>query len=228
MTHLSAAALALAIGLRHAFEPDHLMAVATMVTRARGAATAARLGLSWGLGHTVALLVLGSSLVVARRTLPGPWETLFEALVGVMIVGLGVRRMVEAVRPGPRRQAPDAPAPGAGTPTPIRDELAHGDRRSLARGPLVVGLVHGVAGSGALTALAVASLPTVVEQVGFMAVFGVGSTVGMAGVAALAGQPLTLLARAPHVARWLSALTGVAAIAFGAAWSAPLVTTLLR
>lgn len=208
-----AGAFALAVGLRHAFEPDHLMAVATMLARRPGTATAARLGVSWGIGHTVALLLLGSALVVARRQWPEPWNAGFEAVVGLMIAGMGLRAIVDAWMP--RR------------PDPMVAAHAHHGPMAIARGPLMVGVMHGVAGSGALTTLAIASLPTSVEQIAFMVLFGVGSTLGMGAVAALAGRPLTRLARVGQAARWVSAATGVTAVAFGAAWAAPLVRTFL-
>ncbi len=221
---LVAAMLALTVGLRHAFEPDHLMAVATMVARRPGAATAARLGVSWGIGHTVALLLLGSALVVARRQWSAPWDAGFEAVVGLMIAGMGVRAIVEAWTARPT--APDTETrPGASGGASAH---AHLGPLTLARGPLLVGLVHGVAGSGALTALAIASLPTSAEQVAFMVVFGVGSTLGMGAVAAMADRPLARLARVRHATRWISAATGAAAVVFGAAWSAPVLATLLR
>lgn len=221
---LVAATLALAIGLRHAFEPDHLMAVATMMTRRPGSANAARLGVSWGIGHTAALLLLGSALVVARRQWSAPWDAGFEAVVGLMIAGMGIRAIVEAWMARPASRDADTPPDSPTTPA----GHAHAGLLTLARGPLVVGLVHGVAGSGALTALAIASLPTIAEQVAFMLIFGVGSTLGMGAVAAMADRPLARLARLGHAARWVSGATGAAAVVFGAAWAAPLVSTLLR
>jgi hypothetical protein len=224
---LVAAAFALAVGLRHAFEPDHLMAVATMLARRPGTSTAARLGVSWGIGHSVALLLLGSALVVARRQWPEPWNARFEAVVGVMIAVMGLRAIVEAWTA--RRPAAPLGTALTSAPEPRPQAGAHVTLGpvTVARGPLMVGVMHGVAGSGALTALAIASLPTSVEQIAFMALFGVGSTLGMGAVAAMADRPLARLARLGQAARWVSATTGVMAVAFGAAWAAPLVRTLL-
>lgn len=224
---LVAATLALSVGLRHAFEPDHLMAVATMIARRPGTATAARLGVSWGIGHTVALLLLGATLVVARRQWPDPWNAGFEAVVGVMIAGMGLRGIAEAYSAKAPVPALGALGTAAAGPPAASASHAHGGSMRLARGPLMVGVVHGLAGSGALTALAIASLPTSAEQVAFMAVFGVGSTLGMGAVAAMADRPLARLARLGNAARWVSAATGAAAVVFGAAWAAPVVRSFL-
>lgn len=85
----------------------------------------------------------------------------------------------------------------------------------LARRPLVVGIVHGLAGSGALTALAVANLPTAVTQVAFIVMFALGSTVAMAGFSGFAGWPLARLARAPRSMAALSMASGLISIALG-------------
>lgn len=219
----AATGLGLAIGLRHALEPDHLMAVATLVARERGLGAAVRLGASWGVGHTLALLALGSVLIAARLAVPAGLDTLFELAVVTMIFVMGLRALVDAWRLN-------------------RDGRValhrHGDVRhvhatagahlhiggvALATRPLLVGLVHGLAGSGALTAMAIAGLPSWPEQLAFMLLFGLGSALGMAAVTGAAGWPLARLARTRGALPGLSAATGLAAIVFSVAWSAPLL-----
>ena len=94
---------------------------------------------------------------------------------------------------------------------------------SIARRPLIVGVVHGLSGTGALTALAVTSLPTVSAQVGFLLVFGLGSTLGMAAVAGIGGWHIARLVRTPIAMATLSVTTGVAAVVFGVFWAYPLL-----
>lgn len=222
----AATGLGLAIGLRHAFEPDHLVAVATLVSGERGVGAALRLGASWGFGHTVALVAIGSMLIAARQAMPHAAGAVLELAVATMIFGMGVRALLHAWRIN-------------------RDGHvtlhAHGDLRhahamagahihiggvALATRPLIVGLVHGLAGSGALTAMAVAALPSWPEQMAFMVLFGVGSTAGMAAVTALAGWPVARLARTRAALAGLSAATGVAALTFSVAWVIPLLARL--
>src|SRR4029078_9427572 len=98
---LNSSGLGSLLGMRHALEPDHLTAVSTLVTGERGSYRAALLGAFWGLGHTMALVAVGAVLVVLRAEMPARVSDLFELLVAVMLVGLGVRSVALAVRQGP-------------------------------------------------------------------------------------------------------------------------------
>ena len=139
------------LGMRHALEPDHLMAVSTLVTRERGGAKAALLGACWGLGHTVALVGVGAVLVFLRAELPPRVADVFELLVAVMLVALGARAVLQAVRQGePGHLHPQAFAVHSHSGL---DAHVHIGTWTLARRPLIVGMMHGLAGSGAVTAL---------------------------------------------------------------------------
>src|SRR5579871_6887129 len=98
---LTGSALGTVLGMRHALEPDHLTAVSTLVTGERSSLRAAMLGASWGVGHTLSLVVVGAALVVMRAEMPAHVADAFELLVAVMLVVLGVRAIAMAVRQGP-------------------------------------------------------------------------------------------------------------------------------
>jgi hypothetical protein len=194
--------LGLLIGLRHAFEPDHLAAVSTLVVETRDPRRGVMLGAMWGLGHTLALVAVGGALVVTGAVLPEPIATAFELVVAVMLVALGVRgimRALRSARPGPVH----APAHGdrthhhAGPP-----EHIHARGRTLALQPLVVGIIHGMAGSGAMTAMVFAELPTTATRVAYIALFGAGSIVGMALVSGIASASLGKVASSRLGRRW--------------------------
>src|SRR4030095_1880283 len=89
------------LGMRHALEPDHLAAVSTLVSGERSSYKAAFLGACWGLGHTVALVVVGAFVVVLRTGLPARVSNVFEFGVALMLVGLGLRAIYLAARQGP-------------------------------------------------------------------------------------------------------------------------------
>jgi hypothetical protein len=163
---LSAILLGLAQGIRHSVEPDHLAAVSSLIGQSRGAWRSAWLGAVWGIGHTLSLVAVGVAILASGATLPGAWDRWFEIAVGVLLVALGLR----ALRPT-RRGAP---------PRPVRTPVQ----------ALLVGMVHGLAGSSALTALVVASLPSLASRVGYLCLFGFGSIAGMAAVSAVAGVGL--------------------------------------
>src|SRR5262245_35336234 len=82
------------LGMRHALEPDHLAAVSTLVTDERSSVKAAWLGVCWGVGHTIALVVVGAVLLVLRAEMPARVASLFELVVAVMLVFLGVRAII--------------------------------------------------------------------------------------------------------------------------------------
>src|SRR5690242_4495685 len=86
------------LGMRHALEPDHLAAVSTLVSQERNGFRAAWLGVCWGVGHTLALVVVAAALVVLRAEMPASAANLFELLVAAMLIGLGVRAIVIASR----------------------------------------------------------------------------------------------------------------------------------
>lgn len=191
----------LALGVRHAFEPDHLAAVSTLVAERPGARRGLVLGATWGLGHTVALFSVGMVLSLLQVTLPERLADAFELAVAAMLIALGVRAIVRF-----RRVAPPAPP-------------------AVRRRSLVVGVVHGLAGSGALTALVLANLSSTAARLGYIALFGVGSIVGMALLSSLAGWPLERLQRARRL-RLVTAAAGLVAATLGVWWALPIVARL--
>jgi hypothetical protein len=211
--------LGLAVGLRHAFEPDHLTAIATLASEARGARRGAMLGALWGLGHTASLVAVGVILLGVGAVMPSRVAAWFELGVCAMLVVLGVRAMVRAWRQG-----------GAG-PVHVHSHRGHAHfhagvarhvhlrGRVVAVRPLLVGLVHGLAGSGALTALVFAELKGNVARVAYISLFGAGSVIGMAIASALVGASVHRLDRGQ---RWLGLGAGALSVGLGIAWSLPL------
>ncbi|MFC6224133.1 HupE/UreJ family protein [Hymenobacter artigasi] len=166
----------------HAFEPDHLLAVANLISRRNTLAEALRDGIYWGLGHTTTLVLVGAVILLGRVTfLTSPW---FEVAVGVLLVGMGVSRLLEQRRP------PAKVRPGA----------------APSRAAFAVGLLHGLAGSGALVLLVMSEIRSVWVSVLYFAVFGVGSVLGMFIVAGLCSVPFTQRMRISRVVK-LSAVT---------------------
>lgn len=174
------------LGMRHALEPDHIAAVSTLVAERPSWRRGALLGAFWGVGHSVALVGLGGSLLVLRTRLPSVIAEGFELVVALVLIVLGVRSIRRAI------------VPSAGRPRVHRHRRhehahpadvahLHVGAFTLARRPLVVGLAHGLAGSGALTAIAVAAMPTRAGGFAYVLLFGVGSIIGMAALTGLAG-----------------------------------------
>jgi hypothetical protein len=220
---LASSGLGSLLGMRHALEPDHLAAVTTLVAGERSKFKAALLGACWGLGHTFSLLIVGIVLVVLRADMPPRLADTFEFLVALMLIALGVRAIYLAAS-----QGPEGPAHShrhghrhhthEGAPAHV-----HIGTWTLARRPLLVGAIHGLAGSGALTALVLTTLPSMTARLTYMAVFGLGSTLGMAALSGLLGWPLAQLSRHQSLLRGISLVVGCVSTALGVWWGYPLV-----
>lgn len=208
------------LGMRHALEPDHLAAVSTLVSRERSSMKGAFLGVCWGLGHTAGLIVVGAVLVFLRAELPVRIADFFELLVAAMLIVLGSRAVLQSVRQGPAHLHNHAFAVHRHSGLPAH---VHIGTWTLARRPLLIGAVHGLAGSGALTALVLTTLPSTAARLSYMALFGLGSTVGMAALSGLLGWPLARLGAHHAVARGVSFAVGAMSVVLGLFWGYPLL-----
>ena len=199
------------LGLRHAFEPDHLAAVSTLATRPGGKRlwAAARLGLIWGLGHTVTVGAVALLVIALGVQLPPALWPAAELVVAALLVLLGSMVIWRYVRGRWHMHAHTHPA---AEPAPhfhlhshaqTADHL-HAHRSVDARRSLGFGVAHGLAGSGAIAALLVAAVPDATSRLVYFAAFGAGTIVGMLGVS----LTLSVLVRlaAERGTRWATIL----------------------
>lgn len=203
------------LGLRHAFEPDHLAAVSTLATRPGGRRlwSAARLGLIWGLGHTVTVGAVALLVLVLGVQLPARLWPAAELIVAGLLVLLGSMVIWRYVRGRwhMHAHAHTAAAPHfhlhshAGDPSHGHAHATVDARRSLG-----FGVAHGLAGSGAIAALLVAAVPDTTSRLVYFAAFSAGTIVGMLGVS----LTLSVLVRfaAERGARWATILHVGAAV----------------
>lgn len=173
--------LGFVLGLRHALDTDHIAAVATVLAQRPSWRASSLVGLSWGLGHTVVLLLVGALVLVLRVPIPEPIAMAAEFAVGVMLVVLGGLLGIKLVKEQWHMHQHDhdgtkhvhlhshAQSPGHGH--------SHWWRESVR--PLCIGMAHGLAGSAALLLLVVASAHSVMEGLVYITVFGCGSILGM-------------------------------------------------
>ena len=204
MSLVAAAVAGGALGARHALETDHLAAIVTLVDD--DPSRPGLVGASWGVGHTLPIAALGASFLLLGVRLPPSITALFESVVGLVLVALGVRMLAGVL--GYREH-------DHGT-HPLHGHLQVGDL-SLGGGHVhlhgdsfLVGALHGVAGSGALVVALVAAAPDLPTGVAFLAAFGVGSVLTMAAASAVWGRTLDAGAR-----RALRGLAGVVGVAVG-------------
>jgi len=193
------AGIGLLLGLRHAFEPDHLAAVSTLATRQGRLLDAGRLGLAWAVGHTASVGAVVGAIILFGLKLPDRFAPAADFLVALLLIGLGGSVIVRYARG--------------------RWHL-HAHPRGDAGRSLGFGLLHGLAGSAAILVLLVAAAPTRSAQLAYFLAFAAGTMIGMLGVSfSLAGIVRLASGRG---ARWAtvlhlgSALTSVA-VGFGLA-----------
>jgi len=189
---LVALGIAFLLGLRHASDPDHLVAVTSLVAAEDGdTRKAARLGAWWGIGHAGALVALGIPLIAFKTELPAWLESGAEKTIGVVILVLAARVIVKWAR-GDYRATAHAHDDGHGRRRHLR--RGHGHRHAKVRSPgqaLSIGLLHGLAGTGAIVVLLIAALPSRLEAGLALAVFAPMSIVSMAALTATFAWVLT-------------------------------------
>lgn len=182
---------ALFIGIGHAFEPDHLLAVSQLAAKRDKLLLAMKDGLYWGLGHTTTLVVFGTILLLVKPT--GLESGYFEAAVGVLLMGMGLSRLL---------RNPSSPS---------RQQERHPHRFAYA-----VGLLHGLAGSGALVLLVMTQLHSPGLVLSYMLVFGIGSVIGMFAAAGLMNIPfIPRLRLSPAFTSSIAVISSLLSIGYG-------------
>jgi ABC-type nickel/cobalt efflux system permease component RcnA len=223
---LAVLGLGLVFGLKHATEADHVVAVSAIVSEHRSLRRAALVGGLWGAGHTASLIAVGAVVLALRVAVPARTAGWLEFCVALMIIGLGANALVRALRGRTRvhlhRHRHDSSAhthvhfhEGEGAHAAHAAGHTHAVTRVGVK-PLLVGAMHGLAGSAALTLLVLTQLNSFALGMLYLAVFGVGSVGGMLLMSGLIGLPFALSAR--RFSRFnygLQTLAGATSIAFG-------------
>jgi high-affinity nickel permease len=201
---LAVTALGFFLGMRHATDPDHVIAITTIVSRHRAAGAAAAIGALWGVGHTLTILVVGAGIILLGWVIPARVGLSLELSVGAMLVVLGLmnlsgvlQRVTDSLTPSAKVHAHPHPygdyvhthahghEPELHPHAPDQTPLARLDRRLGGLGlyqfarPLVVGVVHGLAGSAAVALLVLTTIGKSGWAILYLLVFGVGTIAGM-------------------------------------------------
>ena len=200
MNLLALLGLSLALGLRHAADPDHVVAVSAISARTRRLSGAAWLGVVWGLGHTLTLFAAGSAIILFNLAVPRRLGLAFEMAVALALVVVGLLNMNHA------HPAPDEPDASGRS----------GGERIPALRAFVVGLIHGLAGSAAVALLVLATVRSPRWAAAYLIVFGAGTMLGMALITIGIASPLRAAARVfPSFGRWTRLATGALSLLFG-------------
>jgi len=198
--------LGLLFGLKHATEVDHVVAISTIVSEQRSVWRSALVGGLWGAGHTAALVVVGVLVLVFRVAIPLPVTNWLEFGVALMIIGLGVLALMRALRRRPDVHLHRHSHDGVSHvhvhfhEAPAQHDRAHSSPHTHAVAaigikPVLVGMMHGLAGSGALTLLILTQIKSAWLGLLYLGIFGAGSLVGMLLMSGLIGLPVAFTSR---------------------------------
>ena len=211
------------LGMQHALEADHIAAVSSIAARRSQIGDIVRHGLTWGLGHTLTLFVFAGLAILLGRAIPETVAKPIEGAVGVMLIGLGAhvlwrlwRDRVHFHRHGHADGTVHFHAHSHAGDTLPHARTAHTHEHGFRWRTLLVGLMHGMAGSAALLVLAVTQASSPAAGLGYVALFGIGSMIGMGALSAVIAVPLAVSARFLTVAnRALQGAVGTVTIAIG-------------
>jgi ABC-type nickel/cobalt efflux system permease component RcnA len=229
------------LGMRHATDPDHVVAVTTIVSRERTMLHAVLIGALWGIGHTVTILLVGSAIILFQLTIPPRVGLGMELSVGLMLILLGVLNLTGVLRRAIEWITIRRLGPGAhshflfGRLTVHTDEEGsepiYLDSTSIlgwtprwwrrlgvfhVLRPLVVGLVHGLAGSAAVALLVLTTIDSPSWAIGYLLIFGLGTVAGMMLITAAIALPFAYsLQHFMRLNRGLAMASGLVSVAFG-------------
>ena len=244
LTFLSIIAIGFFLGMRHATDPDHVIAVTTIVSQQRNLGRAALIGAFWGVGHTVTIFAVGTAIILFNLVIPTRLGLSMELSVGLMLIALGAWNLSSFFRTLPTKAADDTggplvhshahshgdyvhshahshgaePHPHTHAQTPLASldrKLGRAHLYQMLR-PLFVGIVHGLAGSAAVALLILASIRNSSWAIAYLLVFGVGTIAGMMLITLSIASTFRLVGdRFERVSHRLSMASGLISVAFG-------------
>jgi high-affinity nickel-transport protein len=211
MTLLAILALGFFLGMRHATDSDHVIAVTTIVSRERTPRAALWIGALWGLGHTVTILLVGGAIVLFGWVIPPRVGLSMEMSVAIMLIVLGAMNLSATLSRINQVAHQHQHATGDAGSGPV----AHTHVRGALR-PLAIGVVHGLAGSAAVALLVLATIKSASMALLYLGVFGAGTMAGMTLLTLAMSLPIAAMSRRfNNVELLMGRVTGAVSIAFG-------------
>lgn len=217
---VSVLVLGFVLGMRHATDADHVVAVSTIVSRERRISSAAWIGALWGLGHTLTIFAVGVGIIVFTLVIPTRVGLSMELSVGLMLVLLGAINLRSFSKSIPASPSADDQHPHT---HPITDRSVDAMDRWFGNWtlyqwlrPLIVGLVHGLAGSAAVALLVLTTLHNSRWALAYLLIFGIGTIAGMMVITVAMASALRYAGeRSQWINRRLAVATGILSVAFG-------------
>jgi hypothetical protein len=200
--------LGLLLGMRHSTDADHVVAISTIVSRQRSIRGAALIGSIWGVGHTITIFLVGSLIILFGVVIPPRVGLSMEFCVAIMLVVLGLLNLTGIMQRLTHRFTPAEILPD--TAQPPRLGTYHFLR------PLIIGLIHGLAGSAAVALLVLSTIHNPIRATLYLLIFGAGTMVGMMIMTTAIAMPLTYAgARSGKFSQYLGYASGMVSLLFG-------------
>ncbi len=216
---LSVLGLGLILGIKHAIEPDHVIAVSTIASQSKKLWQASLAGVFWGIGHTVTLFIVGVIVILMKGEIPEKWAMSLEFLVGIMLVFLGFKTIISFKNIHVHTHQHDREVDEHKHVHSHQNGGKHGHphqhKKTTYLGSMFIGLVHGLAGSGAMILLTMSTVKSVGEAAIYIIVFGAGTVIGMLFFTTIIGIPFVLSKKRTSISGTLGILTGVISTIFG-------------
>ncbi|MFC3886144.1 sulfite exporter TauE/SafE family protein [Bacillus songklensis] len=190
---LSVLAVGFVLGIKHAIEPDHVIAVSTIASQSKKLWRSSLAGVFWGIGHTMTLFIVGMVLIILKDEIPEGWAMSLEFLVGIMLVYLGMSAIFS-----------------------WKHSHVHSKRgRSSYLKSMMIGFVHGLAGSAAMVLLTMSSVEQAWQGAVYIFIFGIGTCMGMLAFTTVLGIPFVTTKDNKIINRSFTQLAGAVSTLFG-------------
>jgi len=221
---LLVAGIGLLLGMRHSTDPDHVIAVTTIVTRLRSLRHASFVGMLWGVGHTLTIFIVGSAIILFGIVIPPRIGLSMEFAVALMLILLGALNLTGVLTRFTRKMTPEptataetlASAASAASSERLLDRLLSRFGTYQLIRPLAIGIVHGLAGSAAVALLVLATIHNPVWAIAYLMLFGLGTIVGMMLMTAVIAMPVVWTGNNfIRLNRYMCATSGIVSLAFG-------------
>jgi ABC-type nickel/cobalt efflux system permease component RcnA len=198
---LSILLLGFLLGIKHAIEPDHIIAVSTIASESKNLKRSVYAGVFWGIGHTATLFIVGMFLIVAKNTITDTVALTLEFIVGIMLVSLGLNSLLVFMKHRHHHQH-------------THDSSTHEGKSRTHFKSFFIGLIHGLAGSAAMVLLTMSTVSTTWQGALYILIFGCGTVIGMLSFSTVIGIPFVLTS-GKQLNKYLNNLAGIVSILFG-------------
>jgi len=217
VTFFSILALGFILGIKHAIEPDHVIAVSTIASKSKKLWHSSLAGVFWGIGHTLTLFIVGIIVILMKGEIPEKLAMSLEFLVGIMLVYLGVKTIISFKNVHVHQHQHDGELhkhvhshQNSG-----EHDHQHEHKKGSYVKSMLIGLVHGLAGSGAMVLLTMSTVKNVGEAAIYIFIFGAGTVIGMLFFTTIIGIPFVLSKKRGNISGTLGIATGVISTIFG-------------